>query len=191
MDRKLFAVSRVIAVVLTLLGTAIIGAASAQDKKLDADEAAEIGVEAYIYGYPLVTMEMTRRLMTNAATVEGLRAPMGQFAHAREYPTAAYRDVPGANVDTLYSSAWIDLTKEPYVLSLPDVGDRYFMMPMLNGWTDVFEVPGTRTTGTSAQKYVITGPGWKGDLPEGVKELKSPTNMVWILGRTYCTGTPA
>ena len=157
---------------------------------LTEEEAFQLGVEAYIYAYPLVTMEVTRRTLTNVVTVEGLRAPMGQFAHAREYPTAAYRDVPGANVDTLYSSAWIDLTKEPYVLSLPDVGDRYFMMPMLDGWTDVFAVPGTRTTGTGAQKYAITGPGWKGDLPEGVKELKSPTNMVWILGRTYCTGTP-
>ncbi len=162
----------------------------AQENKVNEEEAAKLGVEAYIYGYPLVTMEMTRRVMTNAATVEGLRGPMGQFAHAREYPTAAYRDVPGANVDTLYSSAWIDLTNEPYVLSLPDVGDRYFMMPMLSGWTDVFEVPGNRTTGTDAQKYAITGPGWKGTIPEGVKELKSPTNMVWILGRTYCTGTP-
>ena len=63
-------------------------------------------------------------------------------------------------------------------------------MPMLSGWTDVFEVPGKRTTGTKAQKYAITGPGWKGTLPEGVTEYKSPTSMVWILGRTYCTGTP-
>lgn len=164
--------------------------AQAEDQKPDAKEAAAIGVEAYVYGYPLVTMEMQRRVMTNVATVEGLRGPMGQFAHAREYPTAAYRDVPGANVDTLYSTAWIDLTKEPYVLSLPDVGDRYFLMPMLDGWSDVFEVPGKRTTGTDAQKYAITGPGWKGDLPKGVKELKSPTNLVWIIGRTYCIGTP-
>jgi hypothetical protein len=67
---------------------------------------------------------------------------------------------------------------------------RYFLMPMLSGWTDVFKVPGKRTTGTKAQAYVITGPNWKGTLPEGVKELKAPTNMVWILGRTYCTGTP-
>jgi hypothetical protein len=63
-------------------------------------------------------------------------------------------------------------------------------MPMLSGWTEVFEDPGKRTTGDKAQAYAITGPGWKGDLPAGVKELKSPTKMVWILGRTYCTGTP-
>jgi hypothetical protein len=153
-------------------------------------EAAAIATEAYVYGYPLVTMEYTRRVMTNAAKPEGTHAPMGQFVRMREYPTAKFRDVTAPNADTLYSTAWLDLSKEPYVLSLPDMGDRYFLMPMLDGWTDVFQVPGTRTTGNKAQTYAITGPSWKGDLPGGVKELRSPTNMVWIIGRTYCTGTP-
>ena len=108
---------------------------------------------------------------------------------ARTYPTAAFRDVTAPNADTLYSIAWLDLTKEPYVLSLPDEDDRYFLMPMLDGWTNVFEVPGKRTSGDKAQKYAITGPNWKGKLPDGVTEYKSPTSMVWILGRTYCTGT--
>ncbi len=153
-------------------------------------EALETGVEAYIYGYPLVTVEMTRRVMTNVATPEGTHAPMGQFANLREYPTAAFNDVTAPNADTLYSAAWLDLAKEPYILSLPHEDGRYYLMPMLSGWTDVFQVPGKRTTGTKAQKYAITGPGWKGKLPEGVTEYKSPTNMVWIIGRTYCTGTP-
>jgi hypothetical protein len=83
-----------------------------------------------------------------------------------------------------------DVAKEPYVLTLPDSKDRYYLFPMLDGWTNVFEVPGKRTTGTAAQTYAITGPGWAGTLPAGVKELKSPTAMVWILGRIYCTGTP-
>lgn len=170
-------------------GITMTGPVPAQDKGPDAEEAAKIGVEAYIYGYPLVTMEMTRRVMTNVASVEGTRGPMGQFVNIREYPSAAFRDVTAPNADTLYSTAWLDVGKEPYVLSLPDEKSRYFLMPMLSGWTDVFEVPGKRTTGTDAQKYAITGPGWKGELPEGVKELKSPTSMVWILGRTYCTGT--
>ena len=76
------------------------------------------------------------------------------------------------------------------MLSIPDMKDRYYLMPMLDGWTDVFQVPGKRTTGTGAQTYAITGPGWKGTLPAGVKEYKSPTNIVWLLGRIYCTGTP-
>jgi hypothetical protein len=75
-------------------------------------------------------------------------------------------------------------------LGIPDMGDRYYLMPMLDGWTDVFQVPGKRTTGGKAQTYALTGPGWSGTLPAGVTEYKSPTNMVWILGRIYCTGTP-
>jgi hypothetical protein len=86
--------------------------------------------------------------------------------------------------------AWIDVGAEPWVLSIPDMKDRYFLFPMLDGWTTVFQVPGKRTTGTGAQTYAITGPEWKGTLPAGVKEYKSPTYMVWILGRIYCTGTP-
>jgi len=147
-------------------------------------------VQAYIYGYSLVTMEMTRRVMTNVAQPAGTRAPMGQMVHMREYPTAAFRDVTAPNADTLYNSGWIDVGREPWVLSLPDMNGRYFLFPMLDAWTNVFQVPGKRTTGTGAQTYAITGPGWKGTLPAGVQELKSPTAMVWLLGRIYCTGTP-
>ncbi len=158
---------------------------------LSENEASEIGTEAYVYGYPLVTMEMTRRVITNAAEPKGEQAPMGQFVLMRQYPNASFRDVTAPNADTLYSVAFLNLAREPYVFSLPDQKDRYYLMPMLSGWTDVFAVPGKRTTGDKAQKYAITGPRWKGgELPEGVKQLKSPTDIVWILGRTYCTGTP-
>ena len=153
-------------------------------------EALPDGVQAYIYGYPLVTMEMTRRVMTNVEKPEGTRAPMGQFVRMRQYPDATFKDVTAPNADTLYTTVWIDVGKEPWVLSLPDAHDRYYLFPMLDGWTDVFQVPGKRTTGTGAQKYAITGPGWKGRLPAGVKEYKSPTAIVWLLGRIYCTGTP-
>jgi hypothetical protein len=156
----------------------------------NAFEALPDAVAAYIYGYPLITMEMTRRVMTNVEKPEGTRAPMGQFVRMREYPSASFRDVTAPNADTLYTTAWVDVGKEPWVLSLPDAKDRYYLFPMLDGWTDVFQVPGKRTTGTGAQTYAITGPGWKGTLPTGVKEYKSPTAIVWLLGRIYCTGTP-
>jgi hypothetical protein len=157
---------------------------------LSESDALAIATEAYIYGYPLVTMEMTRRVLTNVAAVESQKAPMGQFAKLRQYPTAANREVTAPNADTLYTLAWLDVSREPWVLSIPDMKDRYFLMPMLSGWTDVFQVPGKRTTGTKAQKYAITGPSWTGTLPDGVTEYKSPTAIVWILGRIYCTGTP-
>lgn len=144
---------------------------------LAAQDKLAAGVDAYVYGYSLVTMEMTRRVMTNVAEPSGTHAPMGQFVRMRTYPNASFKDVTAPNADTLYSTAWLDLAAEPYVLSLPDMNDRYFLMPMLSGWTDVFEVPGKRTTGTKAQKYALTGPNWKGTLPEGLVQLKAPT--IW------------
>ena len=149
-----------------------------------------LATDAYVYGYPLITMEMTRRIMTNVAAPAGTRAPMGQFARLREYPNAAFRDVTAPNADTLYTIAWADVGKEPWVLSLPDMKGRYYLFPLLDSWTTVFQSPGARTTGTGAQTYAITGPGWKGTLPAGVTEYKSPTGIVWLLGRIYCTGTP-
>src|SRR5262245_35274325 len=134
---------------LALVGALLMAAppAAPAAPKLSEAEALALGTEAYIYGYPLVTMEMTRRVVTNVAAPEGAHAPMGQFAYLREYPNASFRDVTAPNADTLYSSAFLDVSKEPYVLSLPDQGSRYYLMPMLSGWTDVFQVPGTRTTG--------------------------------------------
>lgn len=149
-----------------------------------------LATDAYIFGYPLVTMEMTRRILTNVAEPVGTRAPMGQIIKLRHYPDASFRDVTAPNADTLYTTAFFDVGQEPWVFSIPDMKGRYFLMPMLDGWTNVFQVPGKRTTGTGAQTYAITGPGWKGSLPAGVKEYKSPTNIVWLLGRIYCTGTP-
>lgn len=149
-----------------------------------------LAIDAYIFGYPLVTMEMTRRIITNVAEPGGVRGPMGHIIKARSYPDASFRDVTAPNADTLYTNAFFDVGSEPWVLSIPDMKGRYSLMPMLDGWTTVFQVPGKRTTGTGAQTYAISGPGWKGTLPAGVKEYKSPTSIVWLLGRIYCTGTP-
>ena len=147
-------------------------------------------LDAYIYAYPLVTMEYTRRVMTNVVKPQGTKAPMGQIGRLREYPTPSFHDVTAPNADTLYTYGFFDVGKEPYVVSLPDMKGRYALFPMLDGWTNVFDVPGKRTTGTGAQTYAVTGPGWKGTLPEGMTEYKSPTNLFWLLGRIYCTGTP-
>jgi hypothetical protein len=149
-----------------------------------------LATDAYVYGYPLVTMEITRRVITNVPKIEGFHAPMGQAVSLRQYPDASFRDVTAPNADTLYTSAMFDVGTEPSVLSIPDLKGRYALFPMLDAWTNVFQVPGKRTTGTGAQTYAITGPGWKGTLPPGVTEYKSPTSLVWLIGRIYCTGTP-
>ena len=155
------------------------------------EDAVKTAVDAYVYGYPLVTMDMTRRQFTNVAAPDAAHAPVGQLLKLRTYPAVDNHAVTAPNADTLYTMTWLDLSKEPWILSVPDMGDRYYLLPMLDGWTNVFQVPGKRTTGDKAAKYAITGPGWSGTLPAGVTEYKSPTDMVWILGRIYCTGTPA
>lgn len=157
---------------------------------LTPQQAQQLVRDAYVFGYPLVTMELTRRVITNVAKPAEKAAPMGQFANMRKYPTAEFREVTAPNADTLYSSAFLDLSQEPYVFEFPDMGKRYFLMPILDGWTNVFADPGSRTTGDKAQKFLITGPGWSGTVPQGMKQLTSPTNLAWIIGRTYSTGTP-
>ena len=102
---------------LLLAAAALTGSAPpACEEALSEKEALALAADAYVYGYPLVTMEMTRRIMTNVAKPEGTRAPMGQFVKARSYPDATFRDVTAPNADTLYTTSWIDVSKEPWVL---------------------------------------------------------------------------
>ncbi len=149
----------------------------------------QAGVEAYIYLYPLVTMEVTRRQLTNAGarTMPGW-APMGQFSHIPAFPTADFRAVVRPNFDTLYSTAWLDLSGGPVIVSIPDTGGRYYVFPVYDMWTDAFAAPGWRTTGTGEQHHALLPPGWSGALPEGVGAIAAPTPVVWIIVRTQTNG---
>jgi hypothetical protein len=166
-------------------------AASADETpSLGVVEAVSIATEAYIYGYPLVTFDMVRKQQTNVATPDPEHAPMGQMIKMRTYPAVDNHCCAAPNADTLYTEVWLDVSNEPWILSIPDMGDRYYIVPMLDGWSEVFGVASLPTTGGKAQVYAITGPGWSGTVPQGVTQVKSPTGIVWILGRIYCTGTP-
>ncbi len=156
---------------------------------LDASDAADVAVEAYVYAYPLVLMDVSRQAMTNAAeaTPDG-KAPMNQFSHKRTFPDASFTDVVRPNADTLYSTLWFDVAKEPLVISVADSGGRYYLLPMLDMWTDIFASPGKRTTGTQAGAFAIVGPKWQGTLPEGVQMLRAPTAIGWLIGRTQTNG---
>jgi len=156
---------------------------------LSEQEANEIGVNAYLYFYPLVTMDITRKQMTNSESGKKPGyGPMNEFANVREYPPADMKVVVRPNFDTLYSIAWLDLIKEPIILSVPDTHGRYYLMPLLDMWTDAFAVPGKRTTGTEAGDYAIIPPGWKSKLPKGVQRIDAPTPQVWAIGRTQTNG---
>ena len=123
-------------------------------------------------------MEMTRRVSTNVAdTRQFAKAPMNQFANVPAFPDATYTDIVRPNADTLYSLMWFDVSKEPLLISVPDSGGRYYLLPMCDMWTDVFESTGKRTTGTSAQLLAIAGPRWQGQLPAEATLIHSPTAM--------------
>jgi hypothetical protein len=192
--REQVTIARLVVLAALLLTAAFalpLAASEEETPSVGAMEALSIATDAYIYGYPLMTFDMARRQQTNVVVADGEHAPMGQMIRMRAYPAVDNHCCAAPNADTLYTEAWLDVSKEPSVLSIPDMGDRYYIFPVLDGWSEVVMVAGTYTTGGKAQTYAITGPGWTGALPPGATEVKSPTGMVWMLGRIYCTGTPA
>ncbi len=146
-------------------------------------------MDAYIYFYPLVSMDITRLQSTNVEPgKEFAKGPMNMFVSVPEYPPADLKIVVRVNFDTLYSVAWLDLTKEPLIVSAPDTDGRYYLLPMLDMWTDVFASPGWRTTGTQAGNFLVTPPGWTGEVPSGFSHIPAPTPYVWVIGRTKTDG---
>jgi len=172
------------AIALTFFCGTLISPAMAQTVS---DDIADIATQAYIYAYPMVLMEKTRQVGTNVTQPIDSCAPMNQFAHLRAFPDASFRNVVRPNVDTLYSIAWVDLSDEPLVISVPDT-DRYYLLPILDMWTDVVAAPGTRTTGNSAGNFVLVGPDWEGALPENLIPITFTTNVGWMVGRTQTNG---
>ena len=151
-------------------------------------EARSIAVDAYIYFYPLVSMDLTRKQLINMPPGAGLGGPMNTFDNIPAFPAADMKAVVRPNFDTLYSSGWVDLTREPMVVSVPDTGGRYYLLPMLDMWTDVFASPGWRTTGTKAGNFLLVPPSWNGDVPADFTRINAPTPYVWIIGRTKTDG---
>lgn len=124
---------------------------------LSASEASAIATDAYIYGYSLITTEVTRVLFSNVDKVEGLHAPTGQFVNVPRYPPADFRAVSAPNADTLYSIAWVDLST-PQVFSHPVMGKRFYLFEMTDLWMIDFETPGTRTAGGASSMRWIPPP---------------------------------
>jgi hypothetical protein len=144
--------------------------ATAQAPAISAAEARDIATDAYLYFYPLVTMDLTRKQLTNIKAGSGMGGPANTFDNIPAFPTADMRAVVRPNFDTLYSSGWVDLTREPMVISVPDTGGRYYLIPMLDMWTDVFASPGCIQKG-----FKITSlSGW-GKPPVAIKQTIDPS----------------
>jgi hypothetical protein len=179
------------ALTLGLFLCPILSFAAQAQSAITEQEARSIGVDAYIYFYPLVTMDVTRKQLTNKAPGPGVfGGPMNMFINVGAFPPADFKGVVRPNFDTLYSTAYLDLTKEPMVVSVPDTGGRYYLLPMLDMWSDVFASPGWRTTGTHAGNFLVTPRGWSGTISAGFTQIEAPTPYVWIIGRTKTDGPP-
>ncbi len=166
-----------------------IAGGQARAETISPAEARTIAEEAYIFLYPLVTMDITRRQATNVepGTMAGF-GPPNAFWHFKAFPDANFKAVVRPNFDTLYSSAWLDLSNGPVIVSAPNTHGRYYLLPMIDMWTDVFAVPGKRTSGTEAAHFAVVPQGWSGTLPDGVARIDAPTPSVWIIGRTQTNG---
>jgi hypothetical protein len=179
--------------VLCVLIVAVLGVVwfptFAQGPSITPQEAHAIALNAYLYFYPLVTMDLTRKQSTNIEAGKEIgKGPMNMFVNVPEYPPVTMKMVVRPNYDTLYSVAWLDITKGPMIVSAPDTGGRYYMLPMLDMWTDVFACPGSRTTGTQAGNFLIASPSWQGAVPGGITRINAPTPYIWIIGRTKTDG---
>ena len=163
---------------------------AAADDKARAKEQVQAALDAYVYGYSLITTDVTRIQMSNVAKQVGLQSPMGQFLNIPRYPPANYRGVSAPNADTLYSLGWVDLG-EPVVFAHPDMGKRFYLFEMVDLWMTIVKTPGSRPDGGKAATYLLTGPTFKGEVPKGMTQIAFPTRFVTILGRTYANGTEA
>jgi hypothetical protein len=138
--------------------------------ELGSESTGDLAREAYLFGFPLVYIATQIDVLTHVTKPQGARAPLNQFAHYRAFPDAANRTVVGFNVDTLYSLAQLDVAPEPLVLSVPEMGDRFWIMQLVDGWNNVPAAPGSRAVGGRGGDFAIVGPGWDGSLPDGVSE---------------------
>jgi hypothetical protein len=140
-----------------------------------------LAAEVYVYAYPLVLTDVTMRVQT-------AKTPINSLTHRRSLPDASTTDVAYPNADFLYTQGWLDLSKGPVVLSVPDTKGRYYLFALIDAWTNVAGSLGSRTTGTDKIEFAIVGPEWNGKLPGGVSEVRSPTDMAWLYGRTQVDG---
>jgi hypothetical protein len=160
-----------------LLTAATLHAQTASSAPNDLRSVAE---RAYIYAYPLMLIEATRA-----------GQPVNELTHVPVFPRPDTRKVIRPNADTLYSMAWIDLSKEPILIHVPDSGSRFYLLQFMDAWTETFADPGKRTTGTKEGWFAFVGPAWTGKLPDNVTRYDAPTNIVWLLGRTQTNGESA
>ena len=150
----------------------------------------DIATLAYIWGYPLVSVVRHVDYSSSPNVPPALgRGPINTFSSFANYPTSNFTDNVSINVNTMYSFGFLDLKKEPVVMQVPPISGRYYTLQFIDAYSNNFLYIGSRLNDTTGGTYLISGPNWKGDVPSGMKEIKSPTNTVDISGRIFVNGT--
>ena len=149
----------------------------------------DIATLAYIWGFPLVTMERQFNFVTNPNVPPGPgRGPANTISCARELANASFTDIVSPNADTLFCYTQFDLKNEPVVLVVPPIADRYYTFQFLDAYTNDYAYVGTRETGSTGGTYLLAGPDWDGQVPEGMTKIWTPTNLAWLLNRILVKG---
>ena len=183
--------SAALMVVAFLPGVMFLASCQKAEQEISEEVAYLRGLESWVYGYPIVLMDVTRQVLTAAPApnAEGTAAPMDQFAKMPHYVSPDVKQVVRISLNSLWCTGWMDLGQEPVVLSVPDTHDRYYVMSIMDMWTNVFGSVGKRTTGTKPGNFLFVGPNWQGTPPADIKQVfKSPTRYAWILGQTQVNG---
>ena len=153
-------------------------------RKSQEEEAYVLGMESYVYGFPLVIMDVSKGALTAASSPAEYTAPMNQFARMTHYVSPDFKTVVRVSLNGLWSRACVDLGPEPFVFSVPDSHGRYYVTQATNMWTDDFASIGYRTTGTGPGNFLFVGPKWNGTAPPDVKETyRAATRYVWVINQ--------
>jgi len=148
-----------------------------------------IATLAYIWGFPLVTMERQFNFVTSPNVPPGIgRGPANSVSCAKELANASFTDVVTPNSDTLYCQSQFDLGKEPVVVVVPPISDRYYSFEFLDAYTNDYAYLGQRATGGNGGTYLMAGPDWNGEVPQGMTKIWTPTNLAWLITRTVVKG---
>jgi hypothetical protein len=162
-----------------------------QETKVTPEEVKQIAKEAYIYGFPMVMNCKTVYdyvINTNSPDYKG---PFNQMSCEARVYTPEDKTIVTPNSDTPYCMQWLDLRSEPQIISVPEMdAGRYYSFQLIDWYTHNFAYCGTRTNNNKSGKYLLAGPGWNGDKPEGINEIiRSETNLVFIVVRTQVFDT--
>ncbi len=154
-------------------------------QKAEYDDAFEIATEGYEFGMPVLNMARTFRKSTSVNVPSGRGAgPVNQFSHFTELADVRDRTVVLPNNDTLYSMAWLDLSRGPVVIHTKKPTKRFHVLELLDPWQKNFANIGSPPRGYPDGSYLIAPKGWKGKKPKGLTTIRAPYDRVWIIGRT-------